>query len=184
MGAAPPMSAPPARGPQAAFHQVPARAAQPPTQQFGQMRVADGAPPPPGPPRGPPSRSGSMVSAPSQQAPKTFQGYAPAAEGGYVPTAPGGAAAPPGAAQPSRSRADILASPRGSLSQPALPAAPMSMPAPCVTRVRTPCAIDAPAAPVRNTGRQPHAIAATVSNAGKSRSTSRPSVMGATCAAP
>ena len=86
MGAAPPMSAPPARGPQAAFHQVPARAAQPPTQQFGQMRVADGAPPPPGPPRGPPSRSGSMVSAPSQQAPKTFQGYAPAAEGGYVPT--------------------------------------------------------------------------------------------------
>ena len=35
-----------------------------------------------GPPRGPPSRSGSMVSAPSQQAPKTFQGYAPAAEGG------------------------------------------------------------------------------------------------------
>ena len=46
MGAAPPMSAPPARGPQAAFHQVPARAAQPPTQQFGQMRVADGAPPP------------------------------------------------------------------------------------------------------------------------------------------
>ena len=73
-----------------------------------------------------------MVSAPSQQAPKTFQGYAPAAEGGYVPTAPGGAAAPPGAAQPSRSRADILASPRGSMSQPALPAAPMSMPAPQV----------------------------------------------------
>ena len=147
MGAAPPMSAPPARGPQAAFHQVPARAAQPPTQQFGQMRVADGAPPPPGPPRGPPSRSGSMVSAPSQQAPKTFQGYAPAAEGGYVPTAPGGAAAPPGAAQPSRSRADILASPRGSMSQPALPAAPMSMPAPCVTRVRTPCAFDAVSTP-------------------------------------
>merc|ERR1711903_54566 len=170
MGAAPPMNAP--RGPQAAFHQVPARAAQPPTAQFGQMRVADGAPPPPGPPRGPPSRSGSMVSAPSQQAPKTFQGYAPAAEGGYVPTAPGGAAAPPGAAQPSRSRADILASPRGSMSQPALPAAPMSMPAPRVTRVRTPCVIEVP---VRITGRQPHAIAATVSNAGKSRSTSRAS---------
>ena len=148
MGAAPPMSAPPARGP--AGRLPPGAGARGPAAD-GAVRPdarRDDAPPPPGPPRGPPSRSGSMVSAPSQQAPKTFQGYAPAAEGGYVPTAPGGAAAPPGAAQPSRSRADILASPRGSMSQPAPPAAPMSMPAPSVTRVRTPCAIDAPAAPV------------------------------------
>jgi len=71
-----------------------------------------------------------MVSAPSQQAPKTFQGYAPAAEGGYMPMAPGSAA------PPSRSRADILSSPRGPAllagGHAALPLAPIGMPSPQV----------------------------------------------------